>query len=91
MELTFIKNGKKWIAEFEVTSDFNIHIEKPNGEIYLEQRTTPTGEYDSVNQVYFGAYDKTIDIDFTALVYPKYIRLVSEVEPTMAVVTLANA
>jgi len=28
MNLEFIKEGNIWVAEFEVTSDFNLHIER---------------------------------------------------------------
>lgn len=36
MELTFIKQDNYYIADFEVTSDFNIHIEKKEGYLYIE-------------------------------------------------------
>ena len=43
MELTFNKVKENYEAEFEVTSDFNLHIErKQGGNIYFYQRTTPT-------------------------------------------------
>lgn len=87
MELNFEKQGTKWVAEFEVTGDFNLHIEREEkGFLFVQQRTTPDGEYDSVNGANFSPSDGVIDMDFVALVYPKYIKVVSEAEVTRAVV-----
>lgn len=88
MELTFEKQGDVFIAEFEVSGDFNLHIEKPTGKISLYQRTA--GEkYDAIEGVGYPEGNSVFDYDFTALVYPKTIKVVSEVLPTLAVVTLA--
>lgn len=87
MDLIFEKQGTKWVAEFEVTSDFNLHIEREEaGFLFVQQRTTDDGEYDSVNGANFSPSDGVIDMDFVALVYPKYIKVVSEAEVTRAVV-----
>lgn len=91
MELSFVKNEKVFVAEFEVTGDFNLHIEKPSGKVVVYQRTAG-GKYSKVLGFSgnYGFYDdKVIDYDFTALVYPKSIKIECEVEPTLAVVTLA--
>lgn len=84
MELTFNKVGNKYISEFEVTSDFNIHIERPEGGITdIYQKTSPEGEYAIVDG--FDTNGKSvIDVDFTALVYPKWIRVVCGNKPTSA-------
>lgn len=90
MELTFNKVGNKYISEFEVTADFNIHIERPEGGITdIYQRTSPEGEYAVVEG--FDTNGKSvIDVDFTALVYPKWIRVVCGNKPTVGVVTIAE-
>jgi hypothetical protein len=90
MKLTFNKVGNKYISEFEVTSDFNIHIERPEGGIIdIYQRTSTEGEYTVVDE--FDTNGKSvIDVDFTALVYPKYMKVSCETQPTMAVVTFAE-
>ena len=89
MELNFEKQGTKWVAEFKVTSDFNLHIEREEaGFLFVQQRTTPDGEYDSVNGANFSPSDGVIDMDFVALVYPKWIKVVSEAEVTMGIVTM---
>lgn len=75
MELSFIKEGNKWVAEFEATSDFNLHIEREKvAYINIMQRGSSNGEYDLAKS--FSA-DKIFDYDFGALVYPKYIKVVS--------------
>ena len=87
-ELVFVKQGSKYVSEFEVTKDFNLHIERGKGGIlYLQQRTTDVGMYDSVNNADFAPMDLIVDYDFSSLVYPKYIKVVSEVEPSYAAIT----
>lgn len=90
MELSFVKERTKYVATFDATSDFNLHIERSEkGFLYVYQRTTTSGEYDSVQGANFSSVDKVIDCDFTALVYPKSIKVESEVEPTRCEVTFA--
>lgn len=92
MDLIFTKSetGKSWVAEFEATADFNLHIERRDkgGDIWLYQRTNGGG-WDIVNDFGNPRYG-VIDYDCTALIYPKYIKVVSEVEPTYAAVTSAG-
>lgn len=91
MELSFVKEGGKYSAEFEVTSDFNLHIERDtNGFLFVQQRTASSGQYDSIQRANFTPSDLIIDIDFVGAVYPKRIKIVSEAEPTLAVVTFAQ-
>lgn len=88
--LKFTKEGSRYVAEVEVTSDFNLHIEREKGGvIFLQVRTSPTGGFDSVSGFNIANLDPIVDYDFSALVYPKTIRIVSEVEPTMAEITFA--
>ena len=80
MELNFIETieGKEWEVEFEVTGDFNLHLErKQNGSLVVSQRGSESGEYAAsfVRGVYEGS--RVIDYDFGALVYPKWIKVVS--------------
>lgn len=86
-DIQFTKQGKNYVAEFEVNADFNLHIEKSrSGYLYMQQRST-SGKWDSVRNFQATDSDYIIDYDFTALVYPKQIRLVSEYAPTMCVLT----
>ena len=90
MELTFTKDGDKYVTSFAVTSDFNIHIEKSGGRVVLFQSSIENGEYDYVSGATIADTDGVFDSDFTALVYPKYIKMVADVMPTKAVVTFAE-
>jgi hypothetical protein len=90
MELVFVEviEGKKWVAEFQATSDFNLHVERESGSyITLSQRGTERGEYDTAwaKGMYEG--QRVIDYDFGALVYPKYIKVTSGSNVLKAVVT----
>jgi hypothetical protein len=88
MELVFVKDGSKYVAEFEATNDFNVHIEKAgSGYLYAQQRTTNNGEYDSIRGASFAPSDSVVDVDFIGSVYPKHIRIVSQVAPTLATIT----
>lgn len=96
MELNFIQSkvvfGKKtgYEAEFEATADFNIHIErKAVGRFLVYQKSVADGQYDIVDTIGRLDHKDVIDLDMTALVYPKYIKIVSESEVTMGVVTFA--
>lgn len=87
----FNKEGSKWVAEFKATSDFNLHIERDlKGFLFLKQRTAEGGEYDSTSNASFAPMDSVVDYDFTGLIYPKFIKIVSEVEPTYAAVTTSG-
>lgn len=85
MELKFNKNGDAWVAEFEATDKFNLHMEGLLlGSFSILQRTAG-GKYTHVRDIpTYPRFDKVFDYDFNALVYPKYIKIVSETEPTYA-------
>lgn len=90
MNISFTKTDGWYISEFEATSDFNLHIERPNGtgRIMIYQRTVSSGEFAQVDAFDEKMiYNPVIDTDCSGVVYPKAIRIVSEVEPTYAEVT----
>ena len=90
MEILFEKKGSAWVSEFEATGDFNLHIERvSDGRFLVHQKSVAGGEYDIVDTVSHMDLDHkaVIDLDFTALVYPKFIKVGCATEPTMAVVT----
>ena len=89
MELNFTKEGEKYISEFEVTADFNLHIEGVvEGNVRVYQRGTAEGQYAYVREATpYPSFANVYDYDFSALVYPKYIRVVCATEPTKAIVT----
>lgn len=89
MELNFnFVEGEGWVAEFQATGDFNLHVErKGTGFIVVKQRGTETGAYEDAwaKGIFEGAM--VIDRDFGALVYPKWIKVLSGSEVTNGVVT----
>lgn len=88
MALKFTQVDEKWVAEFSVTDDFNLHIEREeSGYLIVNQRTTAEGKYDSIRDGSFNYGDPVVDIYFTGVIYPKYIQVISKVEPTYAEVT----
>lgn len=88
MELQFTQTGKGfYVAEFEATADFNLHVErKAIGQVLMYQ-STGTGDYALVEGVKQLEGKTVFDYDFTALIYPKRIKIVSMSEPTYAVIT----
>lgn len=94
MELNFVqssevfgKNTLAWETEFEATGDFNLHVERnKGGDILVYQRTAGSGY--AIVEEFRGMDNKpAIDLDFTGVVFPKSIKVVSETMPSMAVVT----
>lgn len=90
MKINFTKEGTMYVATFVATSDFNLHVEKREKSfLYVYQKTTANGKYDSIKDAKFSSADLVIDCDFTALIYPKYIKIESESEPMVCEVTMA--
>ena len=86
MELVFHKENGLYITEFEVTSDFNVHLERSKGgKVSFYQKTTD-GNYDHIEKLSKNI-DKVFDYDFQALVYPKIIKITSECEFDVASLT----
>lgn len=92
MELNFTKEDALWVATFEAASDFNLHIEGVAvGKVQVYQRGTSSGEYAFVKEATpYPSAGTAYDYDFSALVYPKYMKVACAKKPTMAVVTFAE-
>ena len=89
MELQFKKVGKRWVAEFEATGNFNLNIERVAPEkIQVFQKGAEDGEYASQASWYNNYASAIVDYDFSALIYPKWIKVVSYSEPVQAIVTM---
>lgn len=92
MDLVFNKQGNEWVAEFEATADFNLHIEREMSGLVKVYQRTAGGKYTPIKELSLQLGSQlTIDYDFVGVVWPKYIKVVSKVEPTLAVVTFAAA
>jgi hypothetical protein len=89
MEIIFSKSGQSWVSEFQVSGDFNLHVERSKGDVFsVYQRTSQSGEYAYVEGIGTQTGKKVIEFDFTGAIYPKYIKVVCGTKPTMAVVTV---
>lgn len=88
MELKFTKtNENLYEAVFEAPSDFNIHVERVGvGYFTVEHRTTTSGKYDTSLNLGNNGRD-CVDYDFTGIIYPKTIKVISSVEIEKAEVT----
>lgn len=88
--MEFVKKNGMYEAEFEATADFNLHIErKAGGRFLIYQKSVSEGKYDIVDGVGYKDHKDVIDLDMTAIVYPKFIKVVSESEVTKGVITEA--
>ena len=89
MELNFTKENNGWVSEFEATADFNLHIEGVReGNVRIYQRGSASGDYAYVRGATPATtYGNVYDFDFSALVYPKFIKVECATEPTLAEVT----
>lgn len=89
MELQFEKIGNKWVAEFEATGNFNLNVKrvKPSS-VKVYQKGSANGEYASMASWDSKLAPSVIDYDFSALIYPKFIKVVSESEPIQGIVTM---
>lgn len=91
MEINFTKQNGVYVAEFVVTGNFNIHMERvDDGLIRIMQRSSDEGEYVDFFSTSGENQLKNFDCDFGALVYPKYIKLISGTQVTKCEVTIAE-
>ena len=87
MELKFENQGTSWVAEFEVTGDFNLHVERVSGgRFLLYQKTVKDGKYAICHGLGRQDHKDVIETTLFDLVYPKWIKVVSKSEVTRAVV-----
>lgn len=93
MTLSFTLEDGLFVAEFEATSRFNLHLERPaSGSIYMKQKTVKDGSYVIVKDFGWNRDgDLIIDADCgQGAVYPKWIRIESAVKPSVAEVTFES-
>lgn len=88
MELIFNKtNQNVYEAVFEAPADFNLHIErKSTGSLIVKQGISANDEFADATNFGLNA-GKIIDCDFGALIYPKFIKVVSGSEVVKAFIT----
>lgn len=90
MNITFNNIDNEYYSEFTVEEDFNVHIEFDySTPLKFYQKSIDNGDYAEIKGLKI-INNKVVDYDFIGAIYPKYIKIVSEVEPTLAVVTSAG-
>lgn len=89
MRLNFVHKDNVWVTEFSVSADYNLHIEGvAEGDVRIYQSGVEGAKYALVRgATLYPSYGEVYDMDFSALLYPKYIRVECATEPTMAEVT----
>ena len=92
MELTFNKVKNGYVAEFEATADFNIHLEREKAGMFDVYQRTSGNEYALIDDLReeYAQQKRVIDYDFTGIIYPKMIKVVLGSNPTMGIVTFAE-
>lgn len=89
-EITFTKIGNEYVAEMQVSGDFNLHIERADiSKFRVLQRTSSEGKFAIVKNLGIVG-DPVVDMDFSGVVYPKTIRIESGLQPSVAIITLAK-
>lgn len=88
MELEFQKTNEGFVAEFTAENDFNIHIESAKPIVgSICQKSVQEGKYAVAENI--TGTGNVLDTDVTALIYPKYIKVVTESQVTNCQVTFA--
>ena len=88
MQLEFKKQNGLYEVEFEVTGNFNLHLERKNyGRIELYQKTSSETNYTS-SPSYSANGDAVINLDFSMGIYPKFVKIISYTEVEKAIVTM---
>ena len=84
--ITFSKVGDAYEATFKATGDFALHIERPEaGPLGMGITSVEGTDYANVEDFPERArYMRVFDYDFSAVVYPKYIKVTSATQPTSA-------
>ena len=91
MELTFEKEGNKWVAEFEVASEFNLHIEKGVGALNVLQTTVAGMKPDYVPSLHLAENDAVLDKTVPYVPFPISLRIEARTkEAPIAIVTVGE-
>lgn len=92
MELAFVKVNDLFVAEFEATGNFNLHIEGVyEGNVEVFQKGVQNGEYARTHGATPDSpYGRVYDYDFGGLIFPKYIKVECATQPASATVTFAE-
>lgn len=91
-QITFSKVSGKYVAEFAAGGNFALHIERASaGAVSMEMKSVQEGQYAIVGGEFSQKNRNALVIDeqVQAVVFPVYVRIISETQPSMAVVVTA--
>lgn len=90
-ELIFNLVNDAYVAEFEATADFNLHIERSKvSYVQISQKTAGENFAPVVDMPIDSKYNRVVDYDFAGVIYPKQVRVKTGVLPSVAIVTFAE-
>ena len=86
--LTFVKVGEEYVAAFEISANFALHLEREEvGSLSLGISSIPDSEFALVDNIPERArYQTVFDYTFSGDVFPKYVKVASVTYPNIAVV-----
>lgn len=86
--LTFVKVGEEYVAAFEISANFALHLEREEvGSLSLGISSIPDSEFAHVDNIPERArYQTVFDYTFSGDVFPKYVKVASVTYPNIAVV-----
>lgn len=87
-QLTFVKVGEEFVATFKTAASCAIHIERPKpGPFMLGLSSVEGSNYARIEDLpEMVKYQTVIDYTLVGEVFPKYIKVTSAIEPSMALV-----
>ncbi len=88
--ITFNKVGSEYVAEFTANGTFALHIERAKaGYIKVEQSSVQGGGYAPVLTFPDLRNHNVVDVTLSGDVFPMYMKVTCETQPSTAVVTEA--
>lgn len=90
--IQFVKVGDEYVATFEATADFALHIERNEpGALSMGITSVPDSQYALVENFPERARHQTIfEHSFIGAIYPLAVQIKSATEPVLASVTFAE-
>ena len=88
MELNFTLENGLYVATFTATTNFNIHIERESrGLLGILQTSVENSQYSPIID-HKSLQDKIFDCDFSGVIWPKYIKIISDTEIVKCIITM---
>lgn len=89
MELNFTLENGLYVATFTATTNFNIHIERESrGLLGILQTSVENSQYSHIIEHKPFLQNKVFDCDFSGVIWPKYIKIISDTEIDKCIITM---